>query len=77
MRSLEGYGAELSEKQAAWLEQLRVKYRAQLRRVAPALVADLPAKPPRVPPESELQKLVAWERATQQFMEGANTDEQR
>jgi hypothetical protein len=70
VRSLEGHEAELSEKQAAWLERLRYRYRRQLGRIDPPLVADLPMRKPKVPTENELQKLVAWEEAARKFMEG-------
>lgn len=61
----------LSEKQAQVLEQLRMKYRRQLRRLAPALVADLPEKEPKpTPSERELEKLKAWNEAARKFKEG-------
>lgn len=73
VRDLHEREKALSEKQAAVLEKLRHKYRRQLRRIAPALVADLvePAKTPREPSADELRRLREWNEAAKQFKEGA------
>lgn len=62
-RSLERLAAdtELSEKQVTQLERMRERYRRQLARIAPALVADLPPIPTKKQPaKNEAELLRAW-----------------
>lgn len=51
---------ELSQKQVEQLERLRQRYRRQLHRIAPALVADL-TEPQQPAGSSDLERLRAWE----------------
>ena len=66
MRDLHGSDKPLTEKQAAVLEKLRYKYRRQLRRINPALVADL-QEPKADPSAGDRAKLAAWNEAAQKF----------